>query len=240
MIRDEEVPTDIVKSALRVIGQMITSSNDCVTSHLIKAGFYDVVPKLLTNSSKAFRKEAVWMLSNIAGGSVDDIESLLSKEDIMKQVVKMSTHDSLTIRKEATWVVCNCLQGGTLQHIEKLIFQYNVLQPIGSFLQQFLTTAQAIDSRQLTTPNTQNNMSLHSSLVDAKTLEIVVSTLDMVLRRFISNKSQLELVIDRCAEVDISNKLEEILYLECVDIKYQGEIGFLLETFWPNRESLHD
>jgi hypothetical protein len=67
----------VVTPALRTIGNVV-SGDDAQTQAVVDAGGLQAVRPLLAHAKKGIRKEACWMLSNVAAGSKDQIASLLT------------------------------------------------------------------------------------------------------------------------------------------------------------------
>ncbi len=61
-----------VQGCVRFFGNLF-AINEQACSHYIKnLGFLDLLSKVCTYSTKQVRKEAIWVLSNIAANSVED------------------------------------------------------------------------------------------------------------------------------------------------------------------------
>ncbi|ETO00365.1 hypothetical protein RFI_37082 [Reticulomyxa filosa] len=228
IVNSSNIAKDIAMNAFRVIGQMISSQNDDTTAHIIQSGFLAAIPKWLNDPTKTYRHEAMWTLSNIAAGSIEDIGSLLSNEELIKQVIQMALNDNFEIRREAAWVICNCFQGGSSQHIVKLIFQYNCLKPISFMLKHICTTAHRSIDR-----------SLHDfKIAEESTLQLIVHGLIAALRHFVNDSTQLVQIIDTCDNLQIVDTLQDMLSLSSMDDDLHNDIDTLLSTFLSDQSQL--
>jgi importin subunit alpha-2 len=81
-------------------------------TQVLDAGVLKAVPKLLVHAKKGVRKEACWLLSNVAAGSSAQIETLVKNESLLKQVAEMAVTSDWEVRKECAWTVSNILTMG--------------------------------------------------------------------------------------------------------------------------------
>ncbi|KAL7500246.1 hypothetical protein ACHAWT_010965 [Skeletonema menzelii] len=106
--------------ALRTVGNIVTG-NDKQTQAILDANFLERMKFLLNNERRAIKKEACWVLSNIAAGTETQIGSVLGRQGCMAQVVEMAEHATWEVRKEAIWVVSNVATGGTKYHVQSVV-----------------------------------------------------------------------------------------------------------------------
>ena len=71
---------------LRTLGNIVTG-NDTQTQAVIDAGALQLMLPLVQHAKKGIRKEACWLLSNVAAGSVAQISTLMSTPDLVPAVV---------------------------------------------------------------------------------------------------------------------------------------------------------
>ena len=76
---------------------------------------------LLNNVKRSIRKEACWLLSNVAAGNASQIKALMSKDAVLRQVIEAAKQDEWDVRKEAAWVIANVCTGGDSSAVAKLV-----------------------------------------------------------------------------------------------------------------------
>lgn len=123
----------VVTPALRVVGNIVTGS-DHQTQSIIDAGGLDAALPLLTHRKKGIRKEACWMLSNVAAGTRDQLSALLALRPLVDGVLAHLDADEWDVRKEAIWVVSNIVTGGSHEQIVSFLRNHNVVAPVCSTL----------------------------------------------------------------------------------------------------------
>ena len=74
---------------LRALGNII-SGNAKQTQHVIECGIINYLKQYLTHENKSMRKEACWILSNIAAGTILQQTSIINSEilPILCQIMK--------------------------------------------------------------------------------------------------------------------------------------------------------
>lgn len=112
--------TNIITPALRTVGNIV-SGNDEQTQAVIDAGLMTKMSFLLNHPKRMVRKEACWVLSNIAAGTPQQISTVLKTKHCMERVIELATHSEWEVRKEAIWVVSNIATGGSDKQIMSAI-----------------------------------------------------------------------------------------------------------------------
>lgn len=112
--------SNIVTPALRTIGNIV-SGNDDQTQAIIDAGLMSRMQHLLHHPKRMVRKEACWVLSNIAAGTHQQIGAVIRAKGCMQRVTEMASTSEWEVRKEAIWVVSNIATGGTDKQIMSVI-----------------------------------------------------------------------------------------------------------------------
>jgi importin subunit alpha-1 len=77
---------------------------------------------LLLSSSKNIKKDACWMLSNIAAGKISQIHAVCKKPIILAPLVAAIKSSEWEIRKEAIWAANNIAAGGNDSHVVSIVF----------------------------------------------------------------------------------------------------------------------
>ena len=96
----------ILAPAFRILGN-ISTGNDKHTGVIVENGFLNMVPALLNHPRKTIRREACWILSNIAAESFKYIETILNKEEIFRMLKSLFNSDDITVRLEIAYIVAN-------------------------------------------------------------------------------------------------------------------------------------
>jgi hypothetical protein len=113
----DESPS-IVTPALRAVGNIV-SGNDKQTQSVLDAGLIKQMPLLLQSPKKGIRKEACWVLSNIAAGTQSQIKLVFKAG--MEHVVTLAIDSEWEVRKEAIWVLSNICTGGTPAQVMSVV-----------------------------------------------------------------------------------------------------------------------
>lgn len=105
---------------LRTLGNIVTG-NDVQTQTVLDAGVLSRIGSLLVDPKKNIRKEACWLLSNIAAGTQDQISYLMSCPQELGSVIEIARNEQWDVRKEAIWVIANISTGGRAEHIKAIV-----------------------------------------------------------------------------------------------------------------------
>ena len=112
---------NLATPALRTVGNLV-SGNDDQTQAVIDAGLMFQMETLLNSSKRMIRKEACWVLSNIAAGTEAQISTVLKlPKGGMQRVIEMAQSSEWEVRKEAIWVVSNIATGGSESQIMSVV-----------------------------------------------------------------------------------------------------------------------
>ncbi|KAL7532724.1 hypothetical protein ACHAXR_004801 [Thalassiosira sp. AJA248-18] len=110
----------IITPALRTVGNIV-SGNDDQTQAVIEAGLMSKMQSLLNHPKRMIRKEACWVLSNVAAGTNQQISTVLRSKGCMQRVVEMAISSEWEVRKEAIWIVSNIATGGSDKQIMSVV-----------------------------------------------------------------------------------------------------------------------
>lgn len=112
--------SNIITPALRTVGNIVSGS-DTQTQAIIDAGVMTHMLRLLSHPKRTVRKEACWVVSNIAAGTERQIGTVIKTKGCMQRLTQMAISSEWEVRKEAIWVVSNIATGGTDKHIMSVI-----------------------------------------------------------------------------------------------------------------------
>ena len=115
-----DADSNIVTPALRTVGNIV-SGNDDQTQVIIDAGLLSQIQRLLHHQKRMIRKEACWVLSNIAAGTHKQIGAVVRTKGCIQRVTEMAMSSEWEVRKEAIWVVSNIASGGTVKQIMSVV-----------------------------------------------------------------------------------------------------------------------
>ena len=123
---------DVQFPALRFIGN-IAAGNDAQTQIAVVSGALPVLRMLLHHPKWKIKREAIFTISNIAGGTQEQVQAVIDA-DIVFPVLEIIGHPDLNdkstraLKKEAAWVILNCVNGGSAaqrivvsRHAERLL-----------------------------------------------------------------------------------------------------------------------
>jgi len=100
----------LANSCMKTIGNVLTGPNELTNIVLEIPGIIEGIFGLLGNCKKVIRREAAWILSNIAAGTPQHLEYLLPAcylDRIFDICVKESASE---VKKEVVWILGNSLQ----------------------------------------------------------------------------------------------------------------------------------
>lgn len=74
--------------SIRILGNVSTGSADH-TNELLAANILQPLERVLEHHKKVVRREACWVISNIAAGSRNQVEAVLSRESLLKRILEL-------------------------------------------------------------------------------------------------------------------------------------------------------
>ncbi|KAK4297608.1 hypothetical protein Pmani_029984 [Petrolisthes manimaculis] len=105
---DQKVQTPAVKVAGNIV-----ATTDVQTDAALEAGILAPIHNILKNSAMANqRKDAAWVLSNIAAGPTQQVQKLLD-EGVLLTLYDVISKDSNNVVKEAAWALTNLVADWT-------------------------------------------------------------------------------------------------------------------------------
>ncbi|GMR35938.1 hypothetical protein PMAYCL1PPCAC_06133, partial [Pristionchus mayeri] len=99
----------LVSPALRLIGNIITGTDDQTERVIMRDGFVGLICKCIDSSVTQVRREAAWILSNIAAGPAHHVDLILTNPALIGQLLQRLHHDDVRMKKEVSWVFANVL-----------------------------------------------------------------------------------------------------------------------------------
>ncbi|KAF2076195.1 hypothetical protein CYY_002495 [Polysphondylium violaceum] len=126
----------IMVPALRVVGNIASSSEIENTKLVISFGILPIIHGLFRHAKKTVRKEAFWIASNIAVGSPLLIQQMIDA-DFYQPILHALTNENEVIecKREISWILSNTLSEATPQQVDDL-----VRSPILAFIPSILDT----------------------------------------------------------------------------------------------------
>ena len=94
--------------AQRLVGNITAGDHPFFTEEVIRLQPFDALVEAMQDKNVSIRKEAVWILSNIAAGTPEQIQSLIDY-NVMPHVCQKLLNDSHDVKKEACWTLGNAL-----------------------------------------------------------------------------------------------------------------------------------
>ena len=133
-----EEKSSAVCAALRGIGNVLSGSDEYATI-LYRMGLLPVLESGLLHKSKAFRKETLWSLSNLALCKNEIPNEIASNHTVkilnvnpclqivMEMLLMMKANDT-ELKKEASICISNLIGSLSTEQIESFVFDYHVLE----------------------------------------------------------------------------------------------------------------
>jgi hypothetical protein len=174
--------TELIVPALRTLGNIVTGTDAQTQLVLDTPNMLTGINKVLGHTKKNIRKEACWLLSNVAAGSRSQISQLICTSSLVQSVLnQMSDSTEWDVRKEASWVICNIASGGSKEQIHQIV-EYGCIRSLCDLL----------------------------SVGDAKVLMLAMEAIENVLKAGMSNASvNYPQLIDSADGIDKLEMLQE-------------------------------
>jgi len=124
---------DVILPALRVCGNAV-AGNDQQTQAALDANLLTFLQPLTHSGNRRLRKEACWIVSNVAAGTPQQVNLLLREIDLLQHCVDLLRHDELDVRRECVYVFANMIEEGSFETVHTLVAQLNVVPSLVSML----------------------------------------------------------------------------------------------------------
>lgn len=102
---------------------------------VIQEGFLPILFDILSSTimSAPFKKEVLWIISNLTVGELDQIQAVLCNIERFNILMTLCKHDNKNVRREAIWSICNVTNNGDAEVLNSLVsngvlamFNYNL------------------------------------------------------------------------------------------------------------------
>ncbi|KAJ0401679.1 hypothetical protein ATCC90586_001485 [Pythium insidiosum] len=140
----------ILAPILRLLGNIV-SCDVAFSQAVIEARLLEVISSVMTNTSRAVREEACWMLSNIAGGQVEQVLAMIQTPGVVPSLMEQMAWAEYSVKREATWAICNITVQASPEYVVEMI-KMGVLQSFAPMLEEWedpmveLVILEAIDA----------------------------------------------------------------------------------------------
>eukprot|EP00347_Sterkiella_histriomuscorum_P003385 403364502 len=121
-------------SCIRILGNLFCL-DDTLVNQLIQQGLLTVLDKILGCASKKDKKEALWLISNMAANSEQDSESIILSS-ISFKLIMLTKDDQYDLRKEASWAISNFCQKATKSILFENLMDKCILDQMISLIQR--------------------------------------------------------------------------------------------------------
>ena len=124
-----------VEMCIRFFGNLFAVNDEICTAYVRNKGILDILKKVFTYCPKQTRKEAIWLVSNIAANSDADAQALCDS-DLMVYLLMACRDSAYELRKEGIWALSNIIHRMTDQpHLCKLI-EMDIMSSLIDILQR--------------------------------------------------------------------------------------------------------
>ncbi|CAI5743464.1 unnamed protein product [Peronospora destructor] len=110
----------ILAPVLRLLGNIV-SAEISFSQAVIDAKLLEVIPSVMTTTSRAVREEACWMLSNIAGGQEEQVVAMMNASGVIAGLVEQMSWAEYGVKREATWAICNIIVRANIQFVKEVV-----------------------------------------------------------------------------------------------------------------------
>lgn len=125
----------ILAPILRLLGNIV-SADVMFSQAVIDARLLEVMPSVMTNTSRAVREEASWMLSNIAGSQVEQVLALIQTPGVVPSLMEQMAWAEYGVKREATWAICNVIVQASAEYVREMMHM-GVLQSFCPLLEEW-------------------------------------------------------------------------------------------------------
>lgn len=132
---------NLILPVIRVTGNLLSNESNYVDT-LIKQGCIKYLDQFISHQNNQIRRESLWAISNIAGGTNSQLSALLQSNIIQKIFSLVKDPDSDVVN-EVMWCIGNILNSSNIENCVKLV-DMNVFEPILYILSNFLNPATLI------------------------------------------------------------------------------------------------
>ena len=84
--------------SIRILGNISTGSSEH-TNELLKYNILDPIERVLEHHKKVVRREACWVISNIAAGSRQQVDAIITRGTLLKKVLELFETDGCDVKR---------------------------------------------------------------------------------------------------------------------------------------------
>ena len=115
-----------VQNCLRFMGNLFGVNDEMCSHYVQNMNFLDQLKRVFTYCTKTTRKEALWVLSNIAANSEGDAVAIANHQLVIN-LFYACRDNSFEIRKEAIWTLSNILYQVTDKEVMESLINLDIV-----------------------------------------------------------------------------------------------------------------
>lgn len=95
LIKLVDGPQNVAVPCLRILGDLASADNNIYIEELLKQPeFFPTLIKQFKKTSKALKKESLWLISNIAAGTPGQVTRILQHPSLIDEIFALAQKDS--------------------------------------------------------------------------------------------------------------------------------------------------
>ncbi|GMS80932.1 hypothetical protein PENTCL1PPCAC_3107, partial [Pristionchus entomophagus] len=114
----------VFSPGLRLLGNIITGTDEQTERVIMRDGFVKLIGSCLACPNRQSRREAAWILSNIAAGPPDHVDLILKEGEVIGQLMHRLRNNDDRLQKEVCYVFANVLQSLNLHPRPALLTEF--------------------------------------------------------------------------------------------------------------------
>lgn len=101
--------------ALRIAGNIV-SGDENDTQRMLDAGLLNVIAEIYPRASESWKKEILWIISNVTAGTPKQI-NMVMKMGFINLAMNEINGNSSYLQNDAFFVICNAINGGNVEQV---------------------------------------------------------------------------------------------------------------------------